>query len=92
MGAPHPTCFARHLPLEGKALVRSTLYRYKLGGRPMVAPTNWTIFTSAKLVITARPLRGRTSSTADAVPLPLKVKALLRIKILCQHNNKGSVN
>ena len=29
---------------------------------------------------------GGTSSTADAVPLPLEGKALLRIKILCQHN------
>ena len=54
--------------IEGKALVRSTLCRHKLGGRPMVAPTIWTIFTSAKLVITARPLRGRTSSDALRAP------------------------
>ena len=50
-------------------------------------------FTSSKIVIAARPplRRGRTSSTANAVPLPLKGKAGVRIKILCQHN-KGNTH
>ena len=40
--------------IEGKALVRSTLCRHKLGGRPMVAPTVYINFSLPKNAVAAK--------------------------------------